>query len=192
MTPKKAPKEKPPEAWSLRPGVWCSFYCEGGHGERYWSGGWHCGIVREVPIKGCHKNWVRIELMVDHYAVEETNGERVRRIMPHEKPWVFGANVNELGDTTYHGPRLEEIVAERAAEKEQQVADAAKRVKPQPLRKAKTSAASKPVKTLPTKTAKATRQKVRGRGPIGSASSGASRSTKPSVIGAPCASTSRR
>ena len=54
--------------------------------------------------------------MVDHYAVEDDpkTHERVRRIMPHEKPWVFCANVNELGDTTYHGPRLEEIVAERA------------------------------------------------------------------------------
>lgn len=127
---KKAPtvKVKAPEPWSLRPGVWCSFYYEGGHGERYWSGGWHCGIVREIPIKGTHKNWVRVELMSDHYAVEEVNGIRVRRIIPHEKPWVFGANINELGDTTYHGPRLHEVVAERqeAKELDQAKAEAAK------------------------------------------------------------------
>ena len=66
--------------------------------------------------------------MVDHYAVEDDpkTHERVRRIMPHEKPWVFCANVNELGDTTYHGPRLEEIVAERAQAKAKDV-DRAKR-----------------------------------------------------------------
>lgn len=128
---KKAPKakEKPPEPWSLRPGVWCSFYYEGGHGERYWSGGWHCGIVRDIPIKGQHKNWVRVELMSDHYAVEEVNGERVRRIIPHEKPWVFSANINELGDTTYHGPKLDEMVAERAEAKAADVAKAAKKAR---------------------------------------------------------------
>ena len=60
---------------------------------------------------------MRIEIMVDHYAVEEVNGERVRRLTPHERPWVFGANVNELGDTTYHGPRLAEVVAERTEQK---------------------------------------------------------------------------
>ncbi len=112
----------PPSAGPWRPAVgsWCSFYYEGGHGERYWSGGWHCGIIREIPIKGQHKNWMRIEIMVDHYAVEETKGVRVRRIVPHEKPWVFGANVNELGDTTYHGPRLKEVVQARADEKAEQ------------------------------------------------------------------------
>ena len=64
--------------------------------------------------------------MVDHYAVEEDvkTGERVRRLIPHEKPWVFGANVNPLGDTIYHGPRLHEVVAERAEEKAKDVAAA--------------------------------------------------------------------
>ena len=58
---------------------------------------------------------MRIEIMVDHYAIEEDpkTGERVRRIMPHERPWVFGGNVNELGDTIYHGPKLAEVVADR-------------------------------------------------------------------------------
>lgn len=116
--------------WRPTVGHWCSFYYEGGHGERYWSGGWHCGVIREIPVKGQHKNWVRIELMVDHYAVEEDprTHERIRRIIPHEKAWVFGANVNKLGDTTYHGPRLHEVVQERqeAKQQDQELAEAAK------------------------------------------------------------------
>jgi len=46
--------------------------------------------------------------------------------MPHEKPWVFGANVNELGDTTYYGPRLQEVVAERVEQKAKDEAAAEK------------------------------------------------------------------
>jgi hypothetical protein len=110
---------KPPEAWRPLPGAWCSFYYEGGHGEKYWSGGWHHGVIREIPIKGRHKNWIRVELMTDHYAAEDDpkTGLRVRRMAAHEKPWVFGANVNELGDTAYHGLTLLEAVAERKEEK---------------------------------------------------------------------------
>lgn len=140
------------------PGVWCSFYYEGGHGERYWSGGWHCGVIREIPIKGQHKNWMRIELMVDHYAVEEDvkTGERVRRLIPHEKPWVFGANVNPLGDNVYHGPRLHEVVAERqeAKEQEQARAEAAKvgkRVRASASRQPKQERPSAPPKVRPRK-----------------------------------------
>ena len=109
-------------------GQWCSFYYEGGHGERYWAGGWHCGIIREIPIKGQHKNWMRIEIMVDHYSAEEDpkTHERIRRMVGHDKPWVFGANVNELGDTIYHGPKLNEVVAERKEEKAKDEAAAEK------------------------------------------------------------------
>lgn len=112
-------KVKPLEPWRPIPGAWCSFYYEGGFGERYWSGGWHHGVIREVPIKGRHKNWMRVELMTDHYAAEEDpkTGQRIRRSAAHEKPWVFSANINELGDTTYHGLKLVEAVAERREEK---------------------------------------------------------------------------
>lgn len=119
-------KEKVPEPWAPSVGRCCTFYYEGGHGERYWSGGWRVGIICEVPTKGRHKNWMRVEIPIDHYAIDEVRGKRIRRLLPHEKPWVFGANVNELGDFTYHGPKLDEIVAERVAEKAADVEASAK------------------------------------------------------------------
>ena len=119
--PKKAAQPaptKPPEPWRPVVGRACTFYYEGGAGERYWSGGWRYGIIREVPIKGTHKNWTRVEIPLDRYTVEERpNGLRVRVLMLREKPWVFGANVNDVGDFIYHGPKLDEIVQARVEEK---------------------------------------------------------------------------
>ena len=121
--------KKPKEPWRAAVGQWVTFYYEGGHGDRYWSGGWHVGVIREIPIKGTHKNWMRLELPSDHYAVDVNprNQHRTRRLLPHEKVWAFGANVNELGDFVYHGPKLHEVVAERQEAKAEDVAKAAKR-----------------------------------------------------------------
>jgi hypothetical protein len=125
-TPLPPGRKKSAPPWSLSVGLPCTFYYEGGHGERYWSGGWRYGFIREIPIKGQHKNWVRIELPMDHYAIDEVKGRRVRRLLPHERPWVFSGNVNEPGDFLYHGPKLDEIVAARRAEKAKDIAKASK------------------------------------------------------------------
>lgn len=140
---------KPTAPWQPLPGAWCSFYYEGGHGEKYWSGGWHHGVIREVPIKGRHKGWMRIELLTDHYTAEEDpkTGLRTRRTIPHERPWVFGANVNELGDTTYHGLKLLEIVAERAEKKAEAICE---KLKPLKMPGGKRSISSPPVSTKKT------------------------------------------
>lgn len=118
----------PPEP--LRINGACSFYYEGGHGERYWSGGWHYGIIREVPTKGQHKNWMRIELPVDHYAVEtDPKGNRIRRAIPREKVWVHSYNVNEVWDFVYHGPRLVKIVAARVEAKAKDIKSAKRKAR---------------------------------------------------------------
>jgi hypothetical protein len=44
-----------------------------------------------------------------------------------ERYWVNAYNLNEPGDTVYHGPRLTEMVKERKEEKEEQQAKADKR-----------------------------------------------------------------
>jgi hypothetical protein len=49
---------------------------------------------------------------------------------PLERVWVNAHNVNEPGDFYYHGPRLEEVVAERAEEKQAQQVKANRQRKP--------------------------------------------------------------
>lgn len=117
--------QKPREPWRPRVGSPCTFYYEGGRGDNYWSGGWHYGIIREIPTKGQHLNWVRIELPADLYGWDPVK----RRWYIRDKPraWVYGANVNEAGDCIYHGPRLTDIVAERKQEKAQDQAKAERR-----------------------------------------------------------------
>jgi len=119
-------KAKTAEPWKAAVGQPCTFYYEGGHGERYWSGGWRYGFIREIPVKGQHKNWMRIEIPIDHYAMDEVKGVRVSRLLPHERPWVFSGNINGPGDFLYHGLKLVEIVAERTEEKVKDLAHAAK------------------------------------------------------------------
>ena len=69
----------------------------------YWQG-WRVGTIIAIPIKGQHKGDVRIEqppLLCN---------------MPDRLPvrvWVPEYDVNELGDTFYHGPKLEQMVRER-------------------------------------------------------------------------------
>ena len=45
---------------------------------------------------------------------------------PNERYWVNAHNLNEPGDTTYHGPKLNEVVAERKEEKAKDEAAAEK------------------------------------------------------------------
>lgn len=91
----------------------CSFYHEGGHGQNYWARGWRYGVVRAVPIKGQRKGWARIEVPVRLY---EWDGKRWQ-LRAFERAWVRADNINAPGDTTYHGPVLQEVVAERAEKK---------------------------------------------------------------------------
>jgi hypothetical protein len=72
--------------------------------------------VREVPIKGQHKGHSRIEVSAGYTKTPAM-------------VWVPSPVVNAVGDRTYHGPRLDEIVAERA---EQKAADQAKADKRKP------------------------------------------------------------
>lgn len=73
--------------------------------------GWRYGRVLALPIKGKHKGKARVETAVD---LRGQDG----KIKPRAKMWVSVHDVNEVGDTVYHGPKLREIVEERAEAKE--------------------------------------------------------------------------
>jgi hypothetical protein len=102
----------------------CSFYHETGRGDSRVVHGWRYGILREVPIKGQHKGWARIEVPVHQWGRDEITGKYVSK--PNIKVWVHISNVNAPGDTVYHGPTLKEVVAERKEEKAAQQAKADK------------------------------------------------------------------
>lgn len=110
------------ELWSKSIGQPCSFYHEGGHGQNYWARGWRYGIIRAIPIKGQKKGWIQIEIPVKLYGWNEdvSKGKIGYYVRPFEKIWVSQWNVNPPGDTTYHGPNLKEVVAERKEEKDAQ------------------------------------------------------------------------
>ena len=113
-----------------------TFYLEGGHGERYWSGGWHHGIIKALPIKGVHKHWAQIELTAPAWGWSDGKGynrngtplvgnrPRGYYMRDNERVWVSVFNLNEPGDTSYHGPRLDEVVQERKEEKAKDMASA--------------------------------------------------------------------
>jgi hypothetical protein len=124
--PAKAPPSPP---WAKEVGQPTTFYHEGGHGQNYWARGWRYGIIREVPIKGQHKGWVRVEVPVKLYGWndDKTKGKVGWCLRAFEKAWVREGNVNEPGDYVYHGPRLKEIVKERQEEKAEQQTKADKR-----------------------------------------------------------------
>lgn len=74
--------------------------------------GWRWGIIREVPTTGGHAGDVRVDIPVLGLV------------------WVPAFDVNEVGDTCYHGPKLEQMVRERAeAKREEQEAAERKRQK---------------------------------------------------------------
>jgi len=114
----------------LRVGERVTFYHEGGVGITRWVRGWRHGVIRAIPIKGRQKGWAEIELPTKLYGLDLTAGRRwVRK--PLEKAWCHLSAVNALGDTTYHGATLREVVAERKEQKavDQKKADKAKKVR---------------------------------------------------------------
>jgi hypothetical protein len=63
--------------------------------------GWRFGIIIKIPSKGLQKGMVRVE-------VPFTTRPRY---------WVQAHDVNEVGDTTYHGPKSWEVAEERKERK---------------------------------------------------------------------------
>lgn len=111
-------------------GKLCSFYHEGGHGERRW-GYWRHGTVRAIPSKGHKLGLVQIELPVKFWLRDPVTGSYAPR--PSEKVWADAAVVNAPGDTLYHGAKTWEIAEQRRLKKEaeQDKADKkARRLKP--------------------------------------------------------------
>lgn len=100
----------------MKTGQPCQFYHEGGHGERYWTRGWRCGVIRALPIKGIHKTWAQITVTRGYKAGDEN-------------VWVHRTLVNEVGDTTYHGATLVEAVQEHKKKKAADIAATQKRHK---------------------------------------------------------------
>lgn len=113
----------------MRIGEACSFYHEGGRGERRWIVGWRYGIVRAVPTKGQHKHYVHVEIPVPLWTFDQEKKTWTRR--PNARAWVHGSNVNEPGDNIFHGERLAvEVRARKETKKKQQAkADKVKRVR---------------------------------------------------------------
>lgn len=101
---------------TLKPGDGCSFYHEGGSGLRRWVIGWRYGVIRAIPTKGQHKNWVQIEVSAGYKK-------------PLARVWIHSSCVNAPGDCIYHGLTLREEVRERkdAKAKQQAKADRKKR-----------------------------------------------------------------
>lgn len=111
----------------LKVGDKCSFYHEGGAGDRRWVVGWRFGIIRALPAKGAKKNWAQIELPIKAFTWDDAAKKWLPRAVP--RVWVHSNNVNPVGDHSNHAPRLVEVVKERKAEKKKQQAKADKRRK---------------------------------------------------------------
>jgi hypothetical protein len=125
--------------WELKVGAPCSFYHEGGSGDKHWVNGWRYGIVLHIVERGSKKNWVQLEIPVDLWGWN--NGEEKRidgKIIkkkskpgwvpkPRLKAWCHMSSVNAPGDCLYHGAKLTEIVHERKSAKAEQQAKADKR-----------------------------------------------------------------
>ena len=90
-------------------GSFCQFFM---FGLRY-------GVICEVPSKGTHQGHVRVEIAADLRGMDG-------KLKPRVKVWAPDYDVNEVGDTVYHGPKLEQAAKERKAAKlaEQEAADA--------------------------------------------------------------------
>lgn len=107
----------------------CQFYHSGGHGERRWVVGWRFGLIRYIPIKGQKKGQVQIEVPVPVFGPDE-RGKQVRK--PNLRVWVSELDVNEVGDTQYHGPKAAAIVEmyeERQEQKKKEQAKVDKKIK---------------------------------------------------------------
>jgi hypothetical protein len=123
----RGPSPKLPEPpWSLKVGAPCSFYHEGGKGDKHWVVGWRYGIIKHIPSRGQRFGWGEIEVPVDLYAKDEKGHYQLR---PRIKAWCHLSAVNAPGDCLYHGQPLKELVRERKEEKaiQQKKADKKKR-----------------------------------------------------------------
>jgi hypothetical protein len=127
QAPAKPPEILEPVAWTLAPGQPCSFYHEGGHGQKRWVVGWRYGVIHHIPSRGERRNWVQIELRVRRFRWDDERHGWKR--LPFERVWVHNSVVNPPGDTKYHGQRLVEEVKERREEKRKQQSKVDKRMK---------------------------------------------------------------
>lgn len=102
------------------------------------------GWIRALPIKGGRKGWAQIETMAASWGWSDGRGHnRNGTPLPvaflkqrrgyfrreGDRYWVSAYNLNEPGDTAYHGPKLTELVAERQEAKDTQQAKAARKMK---------------------------------------------------------------
>jgi hypothetical protein len=121
----------------LKVGAPSSFYHEGGSGEKHWVNGWRYGIVLYIPIKGKYKGWAQLEIPVKLWTWDDGKPTEARpkkrspgwARKPSIKAWCHIAAINEPGDFVYHGPKLDEIVRERKAEKKKDQKKADRRVR---------------------------------------------------------------
>lgn len=86
--------------------------------------GWRYGLIVAVPIKGQRLGMVRVEIPVDLPTKDITTGKWTTK--PRPKYWVDAENINEVGDTIYHGRKLARILEERAEKKAAEQAKADK------------------------------------------------------------------
>jgi hypothetical protein len=110
----------------MRVGQGCTFYHEGGRGDKRWVVGWRFGVVRAIPAKGQHKNWVQIEIPVRAFTWDDAG--KVWKRKPNARAWVHSKAVNAVGDYVFHGnENLVAEVEERQAKKEADEVKAAKK-----------------------------------------------------------------
>lgn len=117
----KAPPSRP---WAREVGQATTFYLEGGHGDAYWSGGWHYGKIHAIPTRGQKFGWVQVKLQTPLYFWDDQKARWVPK--PFARVWVRANNLNEPGDFIYHGPTAKETFRDRQDEKQKQQAKANK------------------------------------------------------------------
>jgi hypothetical protein len=75
--------------------------------------GWRIVTLISLHTSGPHKGEARVELLRSPWAKPDAVPPRV---------WVMPYDLNEVGDTTYHGPKLMQLVQEREDAKAQEQA----------------------------------------------------------------------
>jgi hypothetical protein len=111
----------------LAVGCGCTFWHEGGRGQQRWVIGWRFGYIKEIPSKGAHFGFIRVEIPVNLWTRDNTTGKYAPAA--RERVWVPVIDVNEPGDTKYHGERTVEMFKERKQAKAAEQAKADKKVK---------------------------------------------------------------
>ena len=93
----------------------CSFYHEGGKADKRWVIGWRYGIVVKIE-----RARIRVEIPVQRWEYDPI--KRKYNALANERVWVPATDVNEAGDTIYHGPKAVEVYRERQEEKAEEQA----------------------------------------------------------------------